>query len=113
MKSNTLKVGDLVYTKDVGYPFNRTDDGNESWEGVSCIVIATNVGWNEEYISVEALFPIRQSNGDYMKTCVFFPEQVIKEDRIWLKNNLKKIMSFKKKLVETIDFCNETLDTYK
>jgi len=107
MKHN-LKVGDLVYTKDVGYPFNRTDNGNESWEGVSCIVIATNVGRNGEYISVEALFPIR-----HMKTCVFFPEQVIKEDRIWLKNNLKKIMSFKKKLVETIDFCNETLDTYK
>jgi hypothetical protein len=58
MKSkHTLNVGDLVYTKDVGYPFNRTDNGNESWEGVSCIVIATNTGWNNSYVEVEALFP--------------------------------------------------------
>ena len=64
-------------------------------------------------LRLRLFFPIRMSTGDYMKTCVFYPEQVIKEDRIWLKNNLKKIMSFRKKLVETIDFCNKTLEPYK
>lgn len=90
---NSLKVGDLVYLKDVGFPYDRTDDGHESWEGASCIVLALNAGYYKDMIRVEPLLPI----GD-MKECLFYPHSVKKEKRTWLKKHLKDIFRIKAKL---------------
>lgn len=91
-----MKVGDLVYTKNVGYPFDRTDDGHESWEGVSCVVTAMNAGWSKDMIEVTALFPIKCGHGHTpMTSCLFHAHQVKPEDRPWLKKRLKDIMRLK------------------
>ena len=103
--NNTLKVGDLVYTKNVGYPFNRTDDGGDSWEGASCIVIELNTGANKRMVNVEALIPIKIRPRDFMETCLFYPEQLVKEDRPWLAKHLNAILSFKTKVNDMADFC--------
>lgn len=98
MKKSTLKVGDLVYLKDVGFPYNQTDRCGETWEGASCIVIGLNSGFNQDMIDVEPIFPI----GD-MNSCLFWAESIKKEDRPWLKNNLKIILKYKKKLMNLAD----------
>ena len=104
-----FKVGDLVYTRNVGYPFNRTDDGGESWEGASCIVSKLNTGWNGTYIEVTPIFPIKTTSGT-MDSCIFQPEQLVKETRPWLKKNLKRILNFRKEVTRTSEYLKQLLD---
>lgn len=106
MKHN-FKLDDLVYTKNVGYPYNKIDDGGESWEGASCIVTKLEV--NKDYIEVKSLFPIKTRNG-FMDSCVFFPEQLIKENRPWLKKHLKDIIRLREKLVKISEDVLETIN---
>lgn len=91
-----MKVGELVYTKNVGFPFDRTDDGHESWEGVSCIVTALNVGASKDMVEVQPLFAVKCGHGHTpMTSCLFHPNQVKREDRPWLKKHLRDIMKLK------------------
>lgn len=94
-----MKVGDIVYLKNVGYPYDRTDSGHESWEGVSCTVTNTKAGSGGAYIEVAPFFPMRSGHGHPpMKSCLFYPSQVQKEDRPWLKKHLEDILALKKSL---------------
>ncbi len=103
-----FKIGNLIYTKDVGYPFDRTDDGGESWEGVSAIVTKLNTGWDKSYIEITPIFPVK-SKGGTMATCIFQPEQLRIEERPWLKKNLKKIVQFRNKIEDTRNKLEELL----
>jgi hypothetical protein len=96
-----LRVGELVYLKNVGYPFDNTADGGESWEGASCIVTELNAGANKQMVTVEPLIPIRirGNNREFMKDCLFYPSQVIRENRPWLKKHLKSLIESKKELI--------------
>ena len=96
-----LKSGDIVYLKDVGFPFDRAEPGHDSWEGASCVVLETETGDGNRYVSVAPLFPMRVDHGHIMTECIFSPECVVLEDRPWLKNNLKNLLKLKKKLFET------------
>ena len=103
MKSKSeikVKVGELVYLKNVGFPFDRTDDGGESWEGASCIVTELNSGFCKDMVTVKPLVPIKLGNGETMKSCLFHPESVVKENRPWLKKHLKDIFTMKKALLD-------------
>jgi hypothetical protein len=101
MKSK-LKVGDLVYLKDVGYPYNRTDDGGESFEGASGTVIELNAGYNKDMVRVEFIFPILcNGRGSKMSDCLFHTTTVKKENRPWLKKNLKKLVDMRKEMLKT------------
>jgi hypothetical protein len=104
-----LKAGDLVYLKDVGYPYNRTDDGGETWEGASGIVLDTKAGYNKDMIDVEILLPVESRRGEFMKTCLFYTNVVKKENRPWLKKNLRKICDYRKKLIRLADEIQETI----
>ena len=92
-----LRIGQCVYTKNVGFPFNRTDDGGESWEGACCRVIGLNAGACKNMVDVEPIIPIKTSTG-LMSRCLFWPEQVVPEDRPWLVKHLKDILKLKKVL---------------
>ena len=109
MKIEDIRFGQLVYTKNVGFPFNRTDDGHESFEGASAIVVGVNVGANKQMIDVEFLIPMKTPQGT-MNTCLFHPEQLKEENRPWLKKHLKKILSFRKEVAKMADFCNKMVD---
>lgn len=100
----TLKVGDIVYLKNVGFPYNRTDNGMDSWEGASCVVEATNTGVKNAYISVRPILPLRADHGHKMSMALFSPEHVIREDRPWLKKHLKEVLALKRKLIEVARF---------
>ena len=102
-----FKVGDLVYLKNVGFPFNRTDDGHESWEGASCVVTEPVV--NTQYVRVKPIFPIKCGNYS-MDECVFHPENVIKENRPWLKKNLSKIVKSKNELLDISEKVQDLLN---
>ena len=97
-----LKVGDLVYLKDVGFPFNKTDDG-ESWEGASCRVTNIQAGVDGRYIEVEPIIPIKTDRG-IMTTCLFDSTQVRLEDRPWLRKRLRDILALREKLLEVAEF---------
>jgi hypothetical protein len=102
-----FKKGQLVYTKDVGYPYNRTDNGAESWEGVSCIVIEPVV--NKNYVRVEAIFPVKTVSG-IMTDCVFYPNSLRHENRPWLKRHLQKIIKFRKTVENAQKIFKEILE---
>lgn len=111
-----MRIGELVYLKSVGYPFNRTDDGHESWEGVSAVVTDTHAGATKDYIEVEPLFPVRCGSGHPpMRSCLFHPHQVKREDRPWLRKHLRDIMKLKNALrkaalvAEEIDEVTQTV----
>lgn len=95
-----LRIGQLVYTKNVGFPYNRTDDGGESWEGVCCRVTKLKAGWHKDMVEVEAVIPVKTSHGRTMTSCLFWTENVKPEDRPWLRRHLKDILNLKKKLRE-------------
>lgn len=98
-KARPLKVGDLIYLKNVGFPFNRTDNGCESWEGASCVVISSKAGHGGGYIQVEPLIPVRCEDGHgVMSSCLFHPEQCIPEDRPWLRKHFKGILKLRNQL---------------
>ena len=101
-----LKVGQLVYTKNVGFPFNRIDDGGETWEGVCCRVTALNAGYSRDMVEVKPLIPVKVKHGT-MNSCLFHTEQVIPEDRPWLKKHLKDIFKLKTKLREVALIADE------
>lgn len=100
---NKLKVGDLVYLKDVGFPFNgEGTDGYDSMEGASATVIAINSGYSKDLVNVEFIFPFKsKSRTETMDTCHFHPTSVCKENRPWLKKNLTKIVAAKSELIKT------------
>lgn len=98
--SAKLKVGDYVYLKNVGFPYDRTDDGHESWEGASCQVMELNAGYNGDYVRVRALYPILCGRGQSMQDCVFNPQCCIPEDRPWLLANLQRINNAQNRLLE-------------
>lgn len=102
VKTN-LKAGDLIYLKDVGYPYNRTDDSGETWEGASGIILNVHAGYNRDMIEVETLLPVKTSQGDVMKTCLFHDKVVKKENRPWLKKHLSQILKFKQRLLYLVD----------
>lgn len=112
MKSK-LKVGDLIYLKDVGFPYNgEGSDGYESMEGASAIVKELNAGYNGKYISVEFIIPIKnRQRSQPFTSCLFHPESCVKENRPWLKKNLKQIIAVKNELRKTqekiVDILNE------
>ena len=78
-----MKVGDLVFLKNVGFPFHRADDKKETWEGASCIVLGLNEGARRDMVKVAPLLPISG-----MKDCLFFPEQVKLENRPLTRDRL-------------------------
>lgn len=100
---NALKIGDLVYLKDVGFPFNGGGtDGYDSMEGASATVIAINSGYYRDMIKVEFLFPFKsKSRNETMDTCHFYPVSVHKENRPWLEKNIKRIVAAKSELRKT------------
>lgn len=98
-----MKPGDIVYLKDVGFPFDGTGFGsgaNESWEGASCRVSRLNAGAHRDMVEVESLFPIGG-----MHFALFFPNQVKLETRVWLKKNVGRIILARK----TLDTAIQTL----
>lgn len=109
MKIKDIRIDQLVYTKNVGFPFNRTDDGHESFEGASGLVIGVNVGANKQMVDIEFLFPMKTPHGT-MKKCLFHPEQLRAENRPWLKKNLVRILTFKTKVADVAKFLNQMVD---
>lgn len=99
-----LKVGELVFLKNVGFPYDDTRHGaQDTWEGVSGIVTALNVGHNKQYVEVTPLLPMRTEHGP-MQSAVFYPENCIRENRPWLRKHLKDILKLKAKLREVAEF---------
>ena len=93
------RIGELVYLRNVGYPFDRTDDGHESWEGASCTVTRLNTGAGNAYIEVRPLIPIRiRSNGEVMTHCLFRPDQIVRESRPWLRKHLRALIRVRDQL---------------
>jgi hypothetical protein len=104
-----LKVGELVFLKNVGYPYNRTDDGGESWEGASCIVTELNSGYDKDMVTVEPLIPIKIRPRETMTSCLFHSESVVKENRPWLKKNLTTLFKYKKELLKLAEIITQTI----
>lgn len=95
-----LRIGEIVYLKNVGFPFNRTDDGHESWEGVSGVVAPSpaqpgSPAAQSKMVYVRAFRPIKTGHGrETMDACHFhYPEQVRRENRPWLRRNLKAVFA--------------------
>ncbi len=97
-----LKIGEIVYLKGVGFPENNTADGGESWEGVSGVVAenpAQKGAPGERMIYVRAFRPVlTRRGGERMEATFFFPEQVHREYRPWLRKHLKTVFSAQSKL---------------
>lgn len=96
-----MKVGDIVYLKDVGFPFDGRGIGpgaKESWEGASCVVTNLRAGALRDMVEVRPVFPIGG-----METCLFFHKTVKIETRTWLKKNVRRILSARKRLDSTIE----------
>ena len=110
MKIEDVRYGQLVYLKNVGFPYNRTDDGHESFEGASAIIVGVNVGANKKMIDVEFLYPMKTTHGT-MDTCLFYPEQLREENRPWLKKNLKQILAFRQEVRRMGAFCERMMET--
>jgi hypothetical protein len=108
-KQSKLKVGDLCYLKDIGFPYDSTHDGGESWEGASCVVRVLNAGLRKNLVDVELLLPIRTQNGRIMHGSIFHQESVLKEDRPWLKKHVRQILKMKTKLREFTETVEELL----
>lgn len=107
-KPRPLKKGDLIYLKNVGFPFDQNGDKQESWEGASCVVLATNAGHGGSYIQVKPLIPVKAGSIGPMTDGLFYPEQCIREDRPWLKKHLKDIV----KLREQLNTLADTIKTH-
>lgn len=103
LKQPKLKVGDLVYLKNVGFPYHQPGTVNErySWEGASCTVTRLKAGYDGRYVEVAPLYPMLVENGHIMETCIFHPEQCIPEDRPWLKNNAKRLAAMRELMIKT------------
>ena len=103
-----LKTGDLVYLKNVGFPYNRTDDGHESFEGASGTVTSVSAGARKDMVNVKFLIPIKCGHGHSpMAECLFFPHCVVKETRPWLKKYLKQILAFRKQMQAVGEMCQK------
>lgn len=96
-KPRPLKKGDLIYLKNVGFPFTRTDGGYESWEGASCTVLSPKAGYGGSYILVRPILPVN-SGLEPIAECLFHPEQCARENRPWLKKHLKDIVKLRTQL---------------
>jgi hypothetical protein len=92
-----LRAGELVFLKNVGFPFNKPE---YSWEGASCVVIDPEAGDGKAYVKVAPLLPMICENRTVMKDCLFHPDTVIRENRPWLKKHLKQVIALRKKLSE-------------
>ncbi len=110
-KQSKLKVGDLCYLKDVGFPYTRTDDGGESWEGASCVVRRLNAGVRKDMVYVETLLPMRVSGrkDDQMPGAYFYPDNVRKENRPWLRAHIRQIIKLRAKLLDFVCTAEEML----
>lgn len=104
-KPRPLKVGTLVYLRNVGFPFDRTDDGHESWEGASCEVVKGSaqpgsVAHAMKMICVRPLLPIKAGyDRAGPEDAHFDPEQVVRETRPWLRKHLKALLRVRKSLL--------------
>jgi hypothetical protein len=98
MSNRKLRVGTIAYLKNVGYPYDRTDDGSDSWEGASCVVTQLNAGACGKMVEVRLFMPIRTTHGRFMDGSLFDGSIVIPEDRPWLKKHLKNLLDFDKQL---------------
>ena len=89
-----LKIGDLVYLRNVGFPFDgRGTGGWESIEGMSCVVVKLKSGSNKEYIELQPLLPVTSTIQSLDPANVLFPaSNVVLEDRPWLKNHIKNLL---------------------
>ena len=101
--------GQLVYLKNVGFPYDRTDEGHESFEGASAVVTGINVGASKRMIEVKFVIPMKTPTGK-MITCLFHPESVKPENRPWLKKNLVKVLAFQKEVEKMAAFCNKMVE---
>lgn len=108
-KPRPLKKGDLICLKNVGFPFNRTDGGYESWEGASCIVLAVPAGAYNRCVQVAPLIPIKNGGEGAMEDCLFHPEQCARENRPWLKKHLKDIVKLRTQLNTLADAIKDHL----
>ena len=106
MKEKQLKIGELVFLKNVGFPYNKVTRGQDTWEGVSGIITALNVGHNKQYVEVTPLLPMKTEHGP-MSSLVFWPDQVVRENRPWLKKHLKDILKLKRKLKQLALFASD------
>ena len=86
-----FKKGDLVYLKNVGFPFHKPEEPENSLEGASCTVI----GYVNGYVSVKPLI-LTGNIIDYL----FDESNIVKEDRPWLKRHLDSIIKIRGQLVE-------------
>lgn len=104
-KSKPLRIGELVYLRNVGFPFDRTDDGHESWEGASCEVVQGeaqpgSVAHSMSMICVRPLLPIKSDRGRVgPEDAHFHPESVVRETRPWLRKHLKGLLRVRKQLL--------------
>jgi hypothetical protein len=101
-----FKVGELVFLKNVGFPYNKATRGQDSWEGVSGIVTALNVGHNKQYVEVTPILPMRTEHGT-MQSAVFYPDSCIRENRPWLRKHLKDILKLKRKIKQLALFASD------
>lgn len=104
---HNFKAGEVVYLKNVGFPHNKTDNGHESWEGVSGTVVE-NPALSKQapgatMVYVRAFHPLKIGRGDFMIGTFFFPEQVKRENRPWLKKHLKAVFQSQKELMALRD----------
>lgn len=104
------KVGTLVYLRNVGFPFNRTDDGHESWEGASCVVVESDaqpgsVAHAMGMICVAPILPMRDERGRAgLESAHFhYPEQVVRESRPWLRKHLRATIRLRTQLLTLSD----------
>ena len=103
MKKNCgFKIGEIVFIKGAGFPENRTDNGHESWEGVSGVVApnpAQKGALGERMVYVRAFKPMRcRFDGGTMDATFFHHDQVKRENRPWLRKNLREIFKARENL---------------
>jgi len=97
MKKLKFKKGDLVYLKNVGFPFDKPEEPRENFEGASCTVL----GYINGYVNVKPLI-LTGSKEDWL----FDESNIEKENRPWLKHHLKALLKARKQLIEFANMVN-------
>ena len=108
-----LKVGELIYLKNVGFPYDGNGTGGyDSMEGSSAIVKNLNAGANHRMVEVEFLLPIKSKERGHppFVTCLFHPESCIVENRPWLRKYLKALIESKQTLIRLAKHIQDELN---
>lgn len=109
-QSSRLKVGDICYIKDVGFPFDREGDHEDSWEGASVVVLELGYGHYNDLIRVGTLLPMRAGRRHPpMRSCAFSADVVRKENRPWLRKHIRQIIKLRDKLKDFVHAAEQML----